>query len=293
MTSVAQENGNRTYTASVDSPPGYTVTVNPSTITLKKGESATFEIDIVNNSAPVGAWRFGSLTWEDNTGNYSVRSPIAVKGAPFDAPNEVAGTGTDGSVDIPVFFGYTGEYDAAAHGLVANQPLVDTVTQDPDQTFSPSDVGNGATAHTFGVADAAFLRITLDTSDLSPADPDIDIDLFLYRDGSQVATSTSGGTDESIEMTLPADGTYTLYVHGWQTTGVEVAYSVNTWAVPLEADTGSLQITSEPDDATLGVVGTVTASWSGLAGGTDYLGAVSHSDASGLLGLTLVAVNTE
>ena len=293
VTSVAQENGNRTYTANIESPPGYTVTANPSSITLKRGESATFEVEIVNNTAPVGDWRFGSLTWEDNTGNYSVRSPIAVKASALDAPSEVAGSGTEGSVDIPVLFGYTGEYDAAAHGLVANQPLVDTVTQDPDQTFSPSDVGNGATAHSFDVADAAFMRITLDTSDLTPADPAIDIDLFLYRNGSQVASSTSGSTHENIEMTLPADGSYTLYVHGWQAAGFEVGYSVNTWVVPLEADTGSLQITSEPENATIGELATVTASWSGLAGGTDYLGAVSHSDGSGLLGLTLVAVNTE
>ena len=36
---------------------------------------------------------------------------------------------------------------------------------------------------------------------------------------------------------------------------------------------------------------TTTASWTGLSVGTRYLGAISHSDDVGLLGLTIIAVN--
>jgi hypothetical protein len=104
-----------------------------------------------------------------------------------------------------------------------------------------------------------------------------------------VALSGSGSTDEFIDLTLPEDGTYTLYVHGWQTTGLEVGYSVNTWDVPLEADSGSLQVVSEPENATISTTGTVTVGWSGLTAG-DFLGAVSHHDADDLIGLTLVEV---
>ena len=109
VTSVARENGWRTYNVSVDAPTGYDVTVSPSQIRLKKGQSATYEVSIVNNGGgPVGEWRQGSLTWTDSTGNYSVYSPIAVKGAAFDAPTQVTETGTSGSASFGVNFGYTG-----------------------------------------------------------------------------------------------------------------------------------------------------------------------------------------
>ena len=98
-------------------------------------------------------------------------------------------------------------------------PVTGTVEQDPDQTFDPADP-TGTTAVTLTTAGTAFLRISLDTDDLTPSDPNADIDLYLYDDdGNQVAASTAGGTAELIELTLPADGTWTLYVHGWQTGG--------------------------------------------------------------------------
>ena len=36
----------------------------------------------------------------------------------------------------------------------------------------------------------------------------------------------------------------------------------------------------------------MTVGWTGLTAGTSYLGAVSHNDGAGLLGLTLVAVES-
>ena len=79
VTSVAKEKGWRTYNVSVDAPPGYSVTVSPSTFRLKKGQSLTYDVTITNETAPIGEWRFGSLTWNERDGEYSVYSPIAVK----------------------------------------------------------------------------------------------------------------------------------------------------------------------------------------------------------------------
>jgi hypothetical protein len=45
--------------------------------------------------------------------------------------------------------------------------------------------------------------------------------------------------------------------------------------------------------ATLGATEPITVDWFGLDPGTKYLGAVSHSDASDLLDLTLIAVDTD
>ena len=82
VTSVAKENGVREYTAQVEAPPGFTVSVEPSKFSLRSGASQTFSLRITKTGAPNEEWRFGALTWKDKTQNFSVRSPIALKGAP-------------------------------------------------------------------------------------------------------------------------------------------------------------------------------------------------------------------
>ena len=143
VTSVAKEQGWREYHVSVEAPPGYSVTVEPSTFSLKSGESATYYVTITNESAPIGEWRFGSLTWRDKTRHYDVRSPIAVSAALFDAPAEVSGSGVDGSASFDVSFGYTGSYAAAPHGLAADAPTIGDISQDPDQTYPSGDDDQG------------------------------------------------------------------------------------------------------------------------------------------------------
>jgi hypothetical protein len=91
VTSVAREQGWRTFTVDVDPPPGYEVSVSPSSISLKQGMSATYEVTITNAGAPGGEWRFGSLIWSDSNGHYSVRSPIAVRGSLTGASGLVSG----------------------------------------------------------------------------------------------------------------------------------------------------------------------------------------------------------
>jgi hypothetical protein len=277
-----------TYRARVEEPPGYNVTVAPDRITLDRGESATFEVVLVNLAAPIGEWRFGSLSWLDGD-DRRVRSPIAVKAAAIEFAEEVSGAGADGTVSIPVAFGLAGAYKANAHGLSPAVLVPGRVAMDPDQEFDPADL-TGITAHEIAVADAAFLKIALNAADLTPAKPAIDIDLYLYNSaGEEVAISASGGTGEEIVLDAPANDTYTLYVHGWQTTGITVAYNLHTWLVPAAAGGGSLAINTAPASATQGAIGTVEAGWSGLAPG-NYLGAVSHTGDT-LLGYTVVEVD--
>ncbi len=277
------------YKAKVKDPDGYDVIVTPSEFTIAPGETVTFEVTIVNDGAPAGEWRFGELELKGR--GYEVTSPIAVNGVLFDAPSGVSGSSTSGSLDVDVLFGYTGSYTAAAHGLVPSTVLSGSIGQDPDQTYPSGDdapgPGGGVDKFPIVVSDSAFLRISL----VIPG-PD-DIDLFLENSsGAIVAASTNGGTDELIELVLPADDTYTLVVHGWSVPSAPLAYGADTWSVPLTPGGGSLVIDSAPASATNGATGTVTASWSGLAPGTSYLGAVSHAGDAGLLGLTLVNVQS-
>jgi subtilisin family serine protease/plastocyanin len=288
VTSVAKEKGWRTYNVSVNAPPGYSVAVEPSTIRVKSGDTVTYYVTITNESAPIGEWRFGSLTWRDETGHYDVRSPIAVRASLFSAPAEIDGSGESGSASFDVSFGYTGAYSAAAHGLVPATVTSDNVVQDPDQDFDRND--GFSNRHDFTLSGAAFFRIAMPPE--SVADPDaIDLDIYVYDpNGDLAASSTSGGTDELIDIPLPMDGTWSVYVHGWQTAGPSADYEMYSWIISATPG-GNLVIDSAPTSATLGAIETIDVSWTGATAGQWHLGAVSHSDASGLLGLTLVNVD--
>ncbi|MDP9494777.1 MAG: S8 family serine peptidase, partial [Actinomycetota bacterium] len=166
VTNVSNETA--TYRADVDEPRGFDVEVNPNRIRLAPGESVAFQVTFVSDGAPIGEWRFGSLTWE--SGRNDVRSPIAVKAAAIEFPRTVSGIGAAGSASFPVAFGYTGPYVPTAHGLTPDEPQSGVVgSDDPDQEFDPvEDVPQGdVVAHTFTVENAAFLRITMEQGDLT------------------------------------------------------------------------------------------------------------------------------
>ncbi len=287
VTSVAKESGWRTYDVSVDAPTGFKVEVSPSSIRLKRGHSATFEVTVTNQSAPVGEWRHGSLTWADRTGHYTVYSPISVNSALVGFPASVAGTGVNGSTSFDVSFGYTGAYAAAAHGLEAAGVFTDNVSQDPDQTFDPGD--GFSNAHSLAVpVGSALLRIAIPPD---ATEPDADVDIFLFDpSGALAGSSGNGGTDELIDVLSPVDGTWTLYVHGWSAPGGDSAYDMYSWIVPTSPG-GNLSIDSAPTAATIGATGSVDVSWTGATAGEWHLGAVSHTGPDGLLGLTLVDVD--
>ncbi len=316
VTSVADQP--TTFRASVLAPSGYRITVIPTQFTLAPGQSASYQVVITNRSGPVGEWRTGSISWTGSTargrhsgsstpdesadaadtaspasflghtnrvgGRYEVRSPIAVRGTALDVPAELSGTGETGTASFPVKFGYTGPYTAAAHGLV---PPIDTtaeISQDPDQTYPSADDGAGVVAVPVTITGAAFARWKL----ALPGESDLDL-FLLNSDGEVIAQSTNGGTDEEINLASPPDGDYTMIVHGWQVVGGPLTFTLQNWIVP-SASGGTLVIDSAPTSAAIGATGTVAVSWTGASAGVSYLGAVSHSDASGVLALTLLDV---
>ena len=131
VTSVDENTPPIMYTADIEAPEGYEVTVMPESFKIRAGETVAYQVTITNVSAPVGEWRHGSITW--NGGNYEVRSPISVRGVALGTPASVDGLGVDEAASVPVVFGYTGDYTANAHGLEASTVFEDTVVQDPDQ----------------------------------------------------------------------------------------------------------------------------------------------------------------
>ncbi|MGS0687067.1 S8 family serine peptidase [Nakamurella sp. GG22] len=273
-----------TWRAEIMAPPGYSVKVDPKRFTLRPGESERVQVTVTNTgSAKIGEWATGALTWKART--YEVRSPIAVRGVTMDVPTEVSGSGVQGSLNFDVKFGYTGPYAARAHGLVAPIDTTDQISQDPDQTYPSADDGAGVDAIPVTLTGIAHARWSL----VLPGDNDLDLYL-LDGTGKVVASSTNGGTDETIDVSSPPDGNYTLIVHGWAVGATPVTYTMHNWNVPAAPGGGSLVIDKAPTAATIGATASVTVSWSGLTAGTTYLGAVSHSNADGIVGLTLVDV---
>jgi hypothetical protein len=67
--------GSTSYVVDVSPPPGFRIKVNPTSLTLQRHRSATFEVTITAKDAVPGQWSFGSLTWR---GHSNVRIPIAV-----------------------------------------------------------------------------------------------------------------------------------------------------------------------------------------------------------------------
>ncbi|GAA1965072.1 hypothetical protein GCM10009798_26660 [Nocardioides panacihumi] len=264
-----------------DAPAGYTVSVSPRRLTVPAGGTASFEVTIANNGAPVGAWRFGNLTWRGS--GYRVNSTIAVRGASIGAPAVVTGSGASGTVDVPVKFGYDGTYKAVPSGLVASAPLTGTVLQDPDQKFgTPDDTQGGVTKVPVTIGSTSYWRIQY----VKPGNDDIDLYL-LDSTGKVVAQSTAGGTNELIELSHPAAGSYTLAVHGWQVTGTH-QFSIDNWVVPTGQ--GSLTVTSAPTTATVAGTGTVSLAWTGASPAGVYYGSVDHTDGTNELAQTVVQV---
>lgn len=273
-----------TYTAVVTAPDGYNVTVTPNRLTLAPGQSAKFTVTFTNKgSAPADQWRFGALTWRG--GGYAARSPLAVKGTLIAAPAAVKGTGTTGSATIPVQFGFAGPYTATAHGLVPVTQTPGTISQDPDRTYPSSDDGAGVVKLPFTLQGVDLARWTLNL----PGDDDLDLYL-LGPNGKQVASSGGSGTNEKIELVAPADGTYTLVVHGWGVGKPDTPFTVKSWLVPT-ASGGSLTVTSGGSaTAVIGATQQVGVAWSGLTAGTSYLGTVTHASGATTLARTLVEV---
>jgi hypothetical protein len=235
-----------------------------------------------------------------------VRSPIAVKPVALAATGEVAGSGTDGSLDFDVTFGYSGAYTAGTHGLAEADMQMDAVIDDPandiESALATCDFSTfpyacvGITWHEFTVpVGAAYARFSLFDGYVDGVD---DLDLYVWGPGDDpsdidqvVGSSGSPTSAEEVNVLLPTAGTYQIAVQGWQTDGPDANYTLFSWVFGLVDDRGNMTVTA-PAAATLGATETITVDWAGLTAGTKYLGAVSHSN-GGLLGLTVVRIDTD
>ena len=282
VTSVANNSGNKSFTVSVDAPPGIDVSVSPSTIKLKQGESASYQVTFtVNAGAVLDEWAFGSLTWA-HAAEYSVRSPIAVRPSAFSAPSNVGGTGTDGSLSYDVVFGYDGDFVATMDGLDEGDSTPGAV---PD---------NGADLH-FGQIvppGTTLARFSLFDEEIGVSN-DLDMQVFGPAPGFPfVCSSGSGTSNEQCDLVNPAPGEYAVFVIDFASAPGPMPYIL--WLFNLDGtDAGNTTVTA-PASAVLGTSDQVDIDWSGLNPGTRALGIVNYSDGVNDLSTpTEVMINTQ
>jgi subtilisin family serine protease len=286
VTSVGTESETYTVASSVG---GFAVTVNPASFTIRPGQTQKIEITLTDTGVPKGCCYAGSITWSGDKG-HQVRIPVQLEPVEFAAPAEVSGSGASGATSFDITFGYAGDYSAGTHGLNAASTIDGNVPDDPGNEFAPG--GPGTVAYDIVVpAGTALARFSLFDA---YTDGDDDLDLYVYLNGTQVGGSGSGTSAERVDIVLPEAGTYTVYVHGWGTDGPDANFTLFSWNVGLVDDAGNMTVTA-PAAAVFGATETVGVSWDGLATGAKmkYLGAVSHTGDSGLLGLTIVSIDAD
>lgn len=259
-----------TFTASIDVP-GIDAVVQPSTLTFgAAGETQEFTVTFTKTDAAVEEWTTGFLTW--TSGATEVRSPIAVFPVTAAAPADVEGSGAEGSVEIEITPGLSGELPLNLAGLAPENVLIEgnetTGAADDGYTYELVEVTEGT----------ELARFALDSSD----DTGSDLDLAVYRvvgpeDWRYYETwsSASAAADESVQLTAPTPGYYLIEAHVYSYTAPFTWTATSALVTP--GGLGSLTATPNPLPVTEAVPTQYTLSWSGLEAGS-YLGVVRYGD---------------
>jgi hypothetical protein len=271
-----------TYTASTAGLTGITATVSPNSLSLSPGQTGTFTVTFTRTTAPLNAYVGGQLTWTG--GGHTVRIPIVINPVPIAAPLEV--TGSASGISYTVKTGYAGTLNFAARGLVAATTSAQTVAQDPDQTFNPADPTGTVRVDIVVPAGLKLFRVGIDEGFITPSGTDLDV--YVYRGATRVGQSSDGDSNEMVTFTNPAADTYTVYVHGFNTNGPSANFTLFSWQLG-STSAGNMTVPG-PATATIGGSVPVNLSFTGLVGGTWYLGQTVYNDGTSDIGTTIVNV---
>jgi hypothetical protein len=270
-----------TFVPAVTGLTGINVAVNPASLTVPAGASATFTVTFTRTTAALNSYVGGQLTWSNAT--HAVRIPMVVRPVPLAAPAAA-------SASYDVKFGYNGPFITQARGLVPAVLTDGTVAQDPDQEFVPADPTGTVKIDVVIPAGTTHARYALFDANVSPGS---DLDLFVYQGTALAGSSTASGSTEEINFTFasPTGGPIplTVYVHGWLAAGGSSPFRLHEWYVGATA-AGNMAVTA-PATATTGATGTVTLGFSGLTPGVKYMGSVAYGGAAGMPNPTVIRVD--
>lgn len=280
VTNVGTAAATYTATASLE---GIDVLVSPSSLPLGPGETGTFTVTFTRTTAPLNTYVGGQLTW--NGGGHAVRIPLVIRPVNLAAPREVSGDAT--GISYTVKTGYSGTLNFAARGLVPATTFAETVEQDPDQTFDPADPTGTIHEDIVVPAGLKLFRAGIDEGFITPSGTDLDV--YVYRGGTRVGQAADGDSNEMVTFTNPVAGTYTVYVHGFNTNGPSADFTLFSWQLD-STDAGNMTVPG-PVSVNIGDTVPVDLSFTGLVDGTWYLGQTVYSDQTMTeIGTTIVNV---
>ena len=192
-------------------------------------------------------------------------------------PATITGTGSDSAtLDVISEIDLEGIV-AEGFGLGSPVTTVETVWQD-----DPDDPSTASFVTTVNVAHGCLLEVSTANSAHGS-----DIDLYLFDpDGDPVGQSTTPTDQEHVSVLFPADGTYTVAVHGWN-----VPSGSDTFELTVNAVQGHDVSATAPADIPAGSTGSIDISWdtSGYTPGTYYgLVLFGIADAPGLFQVPVI-----
>jgi hypothetical protein len=117
-----------------------------------------------------------------------------------------------------------------------------------------------------------------------------DLDLVVIK-GSTVVGSGGDTANESVQLLNPAAGDYKVCVIGYAPRGGSASYALSSWLVNSASTGGNFKV-NVPSSATIGGTASVGMSWSGLATGKRYVGAVNFLLGGVKQGTTVIDVDT-
>ncbi|MEV5966914.1 S8 family serine peptidase [Kribbella sp. NPDC051952] len=264
------------------------VTVSPRILITLPGRSTTYKVTFENTGAPLEQYSFGKLTWK--SGQHAVTSTLAIKPLTVKAPVQVNGTGTAGSVQVPITAGYAGTLNTTSVGLTP-ATVSDAVLKNPGGVSFPQtspQANDHVAKFTVNIpAGTKYARFSTFDADY-PAGTDLDV--FVYQAGTTtpVASSTGGSAEEEANLPAPAGGAYDIYVDLYAG-AKQHQVKLNHWELQKLAD--NLTATPATQQVQVAAQTTITATWTGLTRGTRYLGQLHYSDGADGSGNTVLRVN--
>lgn len=248
--------------------PGFSAQVSKSTVVARRaGQEAKVAFSFRRTTAPLSQWAFGHITL---TGPTTVRLPVALRPVSVKAPTSVAGTGTTGSVDVPITGGFDGDLQVSTAGLVKGQ------------------VHEGSLA----VGDYALECVTIGEDndlaqfDLVAPDPTSDLDMYVYAAEScdpstitavagEVATPSPG---ETFSLEGAPAGTYLVEVDAFAAgdQGAPVPWSLRVYDLGGSPSVGDLAADPNPVAVRTGTNTSFDVSWSGLDPDAHYFGRLGY-----------------
>ncbi|WLI90260.1 S8 family serine peptidase [Massilia sp. R2A-15] len=280
-----------TYTAAA-SVPGFSTVVSPSSLTLAPGASGSFTVKMTATSAPADVWQFGSLIW--TSGTTTVRSPIQAKvGKPITAPAEMTSDKVSGSKLFAVKTGFSGRMGFIKGGLK-------DVTMGSEVSLVPAAMDSAglkaaciagvdtASVKVYSVnvpAGAIVARFALRQVDVSSPIDDNDMGV-LAPNGTTWGYSGNNGSNESVQVSAPAAGTYKVCVVAYGGSPV-MTHKLSSWVV-TPADNGGKFVVAVPGKVVAGNNTTVGMSWSGLTANQRLVGGAHFLDLNNAVQATTV-----